>query len=66
MERANLNEKSGDVPVNAEDCDDPNRQGRRAQARRILILRGDVECILLMLILTLILRLLLMLAACIL
>jgi hypothetical protein len=56
MERAIWKEEMVDVPVNAED--DPNRQGRRAQARRIL--RG-VECILLILIM-----LLLMLTACIL
>jgi hypothetical protein len=66
LERAKWKEEGVDVPVNAEDCacDDPNRQGRRAQARRICILRGAVECILLILMVAL--RLLLILAACIL
>jgi hypothetical protein len=64
-ERAKLKEEGVDVPVNAEDCacDDPNRQGRRAQARRICILRV-VECNLFILMLAL--RVLLILAACIL
>ena len=63
MERAKLKEEGVDVPVNAVDCacDDPNRQGRRAHARRICILRV-FECILLILMLAL--RLLLKLAAC--